>query len=151
MRKSRVLLAMIVSTLVLSTTVWADSAISLKGVKCVMNPKGAAKATASADYKGGKVFFCCDHCKAAFLKSPKKFAAAANAQLVATKQAKQVKCPLMGKPVKEKLVVKIAGTDVHFCCPGCVKKVKAAKGKDQLNLVFGEKAFAKGFKLAKKK
>jgi len=151
MSKVRVVGAALCCFVLLSAAALADGDVSLKGVKCVMNPKGAAKASTATEYKGGHVYFCCDHCKAEFTKSPKKFAAAANAQLVATKQAKQVKCPLMGKPCKKELVAKVGGTDVHFCCPGCVKKVKAAKGKKQLELVFGEKAFAKGFEPAKKK
>ena len=51
---------------------FAAEEIKLENIKCVMNPKGAAKAESFVDYKGGKVFFCCDNC-------PQKFDAAKNA------------------------------------------------------------------------
>ena len=151
MLKSRMFVGAVASMLVLSATVFAGDKVDLKDVKCVMNPKGAAKATSSAEYHGGTVYFCCDSCKAKFTKDPKKFAASANAQLVATKQAKQVKCPLMGKPTKDDVSTKVAGVEVKFCCAGCKKKVEGKEGAEQVELVFGAKAFEKGFELAKKK
>ncbi len=150
MLKSRMLLGVIVSTLVLSASVFAGDEVDLKDVKCVMNPKGAAKATSSAEYNGGTVYFCCDNCKGKFTAEPKKFTAAANAQLVATKQAKQVNCPLMGKPAKDDVTVKVAGVEVNLCCAGCKKKVEGKEGADQVELVFNAKAFKKGFEMAKK-
>ncbi len=151
MLKSRTLFAAVASALLLSATIFAADSVKLDGVKCLLNPKGNAKSENSVDYKGGKVYFCCGHCKENFAKNTKKFAAQANAQLVSTKQAKQTKCPLMGKPCKDNVSCKVAGVDVKFCCPGCVKKVAKLEGKEQVNLVFGEKAFAKGFEVVKKK
>ena len=150
MLKARMFLVCIASLLLFSATVSADDEVSLKGVKCVLNPKGDAKATSSADYKGGKVYFCCDNCKGKFTAEPKKYAAAANAQLVATKQAKQVKCPMMGKDVKEGVVVKVGTIEIGVCCPGCQKKLNDMDEKDRIEAVFNEKAFEKGFALAKK-
>ena len=150
MLKFRVLLGAVAAMLVCSAALFAGDEVDLKDIKCVMNPKGAAKATSSAKHHGGKVYFCCDSCKGKFTKDPKKYTAAANAQLVATKQAKQVSCPLMGKPAKDDISVKVAGVDVKLCCAGCKKKVSGKEGEEQVELVFGEKAFKKGFKLAKK-
>ena len=45
----------------LALTAFAADEIKLDKIKCVMNPNGPAKAAKSVDYKGGKVFFCCDN------------------------------------------------------------------------------------------
>ena len=150
MLKSRVLLTCVALLFLASATVLVAEEVNLKGVKCVLDRKGDAKATSSADYKGGKVYFCCDDCKGKFTAEPKKYATAANAQLVATKQAKQVKCPITGKDVKEGVTVKVAGVEIGLCCPGCQKKITDMAEKDQLEAAFGEKAFEKSFELAKK-
>jgi YHS domain-containing protein len=149
MMKSRLVFGAVAAMLVAGGSVMAGD-VDLEGVKCVLNPKGAAKATSSAEYKGATVYFCCDSCKAKFTEEPTKYAAAANAQLVATKQAKQVNCPLMGKPAKDAIAVTVAGVEVNLCCAGCKKKVEGKEGADQVELVFNDKAFQKGFEMAKK-
>ena len=45
--------------------------------------------------------------------------------------------------------VDINGVSVAFCCPGCKGKVE--KAADKVALVFGDAAFAKGFKVGAKK
>ncbi|MCA9014704.1 MAG: hypothetical protein KDA77_05155 [Planctomycetaceae bacterium] len=104
----------------------------------------------TVDYKGAKVSLCCGNCKKAFEANPAKFAAKANLQLVATGQAKQVSCPFAGKPVNPDQSVTVAGTEVQFCCGGCKGKAAKAEGDEQINLIFNDKAFAKGFKVTKK-
>lgn len=104
----------------------------------------------TVEYKGAKVSLCCGNCKAAFTKNPAKFAAKANLQLVATKQAKQVNCPFAGKPVNPAQSVTVAGTEVKFCCGGCKAKASKVKGDEQIKLIFNDKAFEKGFKVTKK-
>jgi hypothetical protein len=69
-------------------------------------------------------------------------------QLVATKQAKQVACPISGKDVSADQVSKVAGVEVHFCCENCKGKVDKA-GDDGIDLVFADKAFDKAYKVAK--
>ncbi|WP_417380383.1 hypothetical protein [Gimesia sp.] len=101
-------------------------------------------------YKGGSVSLCCGNCKKAFEANPKKFAAKANMQLVATKQAKQVNCPFAGKPVNPAQAVTVAGTEVKFCCGGCKAKASKAEGDAQIKLIFNDKAFEKGFKVTEK-
>ena len=151
MRRSRVLLAAIVSVMALSVSVWAADEIELKDVKCVLNPKGAAKASAAVDYKGKQVFFCCNNCSGKFEKDPAKYAVAANAQLVKTKQAKQVKCPISGHDIDKDQKAKVGGLDVYFCCGNCQGKVAKAEGKDKLEIVFSDKSFKKGFEVVKAK
>ncbi len=126
----------------------AEKEDALAGVKCPVSGK-PVKASASAKYKGGKAYFCCGNCCKAFGKDSAKFATKANAQLVASKQAKQVACPISGKPCKAAHKTSIGGVNVAFCCPNCNKKAGAASGADQLNIAFSDAAFAKGFKVKK--
>ncbi|MHB0954991.1 MAG: hypothetical protein ACYC0X_01295 [Pirellulaceae bacterium] len=154
MRKSVVSWVSVAAMLLVSTAmVMADDKekeVDLKGVKCVLNPEGNAKATSSADYKGGKVYFCCNNCKGKFTEEPEAYAVAANAQLVTTKQAKQVACPITGKEVKEGVTVKVGGVEIGVCCAGCQNKFTEMEEKDRMETAFSDKAFEKSFELAKK-
>jgi YHS domain-containing protein len=146
--KARYLLASSVCAAIFAATLYAAE-IDLKDVKCILNPKGPAKAETAVDYKGGKVFFCCQNCPKKFSEEPTKFAVKANHQLILTKQAKQEKCPLSGAPLNAEQTVKVADVSVTFCCANCKGKVAAAEGDEQLELVFSDKAFEKAFKVAK--
>ena len=149
MRKSRVMLIAVASAMVLSVSAWAADEVNLKDIKCVLNPKADAKASSSAEYKGKQVYFCCNNCKGKFEEDTAKYASSANAQLVATKQAKQVKCPITGRDIDEAQKAKVGGVDVAFCCGNCTDKVGKAEDKDKLEIVFSDKAFEKGFKIVK--
>ena len=122
--------------------------------KCVCPVAGKVmtiqEAGGTAEYKDATVYFCCGGCKAKFEANQKKFAIKANKQLVATGQYKQVKCPIAGRPVSEEQSVEVSKVKVGFCCPGCKSKVAKAEGDKQLELVFDDKAFEKGFAIAKK-
>jgi YHS domain-containing protein len=113
---------------------------------CPVSGKAAVKSV-SADYRGGKVYFCCPGCIAPFKKNTAKYAAKANEQLVVTGQAKQVACPITGRPVNPAKSLEVGGVKVCFCCGGCQGKVKKADAAEQIDLVFGKKGFAKGFKV----
>ena len=104
----------------------------------------------TADYKGGKVYFCCGNCPGAFAKDTAKFATKANQQLIATGQAKQVKCPLSGGKLNPEATVTVGDVKVGFCCNKCQGKVADAKGDEQTALVFSDEAFKKGFEVTKK-
>jgi len=125
----------------------------LKDILCVVSGK-PVKAEAVADYKEGKIYFCCPGCPGAFEKDQKKFAAKANHQLVATKQYEQVHCPFTGKPGKADVKVSVNGVGVSLCCQSCQKKANSAKDdkdKDKLvDLLFNEESFEKGFAVTKK-
>jgi YHS domain-containing protein len=127
-----------------------EAADKFKDIKCPVSG-GPAKEVAAKDYKGGKVYFCCDKCPEAFAKDVAKFAVKANHQLVATKQAEQKNCPLSGGPISDDQTVKVAEVKVGFCCEKCKGKVEGAKGDEQLTLVFSDDAFKKGFKVKEKK
>jgi YHS domain-containing protein len=119
-----------------------------------MNAKAAAKAEKSVDYKGGKVFFCCDNCPKAFakkVKTDKKVAAKGNHQLVATGQAEQTKCPMTGGASKSATAITVAGAKIAFCCEKCQGKAKKMSVEDQITELFGDAAFKKaGFKVPHK-
>lgn len=119
-------------------------------LKCLVNSKADAKMDKSAEYKEGKVYFCCGGCLAKFKKSPEDFAAQANHQLVASKQYVQTKCPFSGGNTKEDKAVEVGGVKVAFCCGNCEAKAKGAEGAEQVKLLFADKAFEKGFEVAKK-
>ncbi|GIW93152.1 MAG: hypothetical protein KatS3mg110_1193 [Pirellulaceae bacterium] len=147
--KARSLLAGLAMLAVAATLLAAD--INLEGVKCVMISKNNAKAQSSVEYKGGKVFFCCGNCLAKFKQDPSKAAVSANYQLVATGQAKQVKCPLSGRDLNPEQSVKVGNVSVQFCCGNCKGKAAKAEGEEQLKLLFNDEAFAKAFKVGEAK
>ncbi|MDP6442974.1 MAG: hypothetical protein QGG36_16455 [Pirellulaceae bacterium] len=148
--KTRGLLIVSSFALVCVATVFAAEGPNLKGVKCLMNPKAAAKAEKSVAFKNGKVFFCCDGCAGKFTKAKDKFTTRGNHQLVATGQYKQGKCPLTGRPLNDKQTVKVGTVEVKLCCGRCKAKVAEATGAKQAELVFSDAAFKKGaFAVAK--
>lgn len=143
-RLSACLAALLVTTLALAAEAEKFSA------KCVVAGKPDAKEDKFAEYKGGKVYFCCDNCKGKFAEGPEKFAIPANLQLVSTKQFTQTKCPLSGGKLDDSKTVEVAGVKVAFCCEKCQGKVAAASDDEKKELVFKNAAFDKAFEMAKK-
>ncbi|HQU46436.1 MAG TPA: hypothetical protein PK867_26755 [Pirellulales bacterium] len=133
----------------LTASLYAADKVSLEKAKCPVSGKECKEDTGVA-YKGATVYFCCNNCPKAFAKDTAKFAAKANMQLVATGQAKEVKCPLSGKDLNTATAIKVDGVAVCFCCNNCKGAVEKASGNDQIEKVFGDKAFAKGFEVSKK-
>lgn len=114
--------------------------------KCPVSNKKIDK-TKFVLHNGGKVYFCCGNCPKAFKKKTGKFAAKANMQLVITGQAKEVKCPFTGKKLNPDTKISVQGVGVCFCCFNCQKAAKKLKGAAQVNRIFNDKAFKKGFKV----
>jgi YHS domain-containing protein len=102
-----------------------DDTVKLDGVKCVMMANKAAKADKSVDYRGAKVYLCCDGCVKKFKADDAKISTMANHQLALTGQFTQKACPISGGATKDDL---------------------AEKAK----LCFGNEAFDKGFEAKKK-
>ncbi len=126
----------------------------LEGVKCIVNGKAQAKAEASVDYIGAKVYFCCNNCvgkfKAAMEEEENKFATKANHQLVLTGQYVQKACPISGGELSDDASAKVGGVKVGFCCENCQAKVEKAEGLPaKAELVFSKAAFKKGFEAKK--
>lgn len=150
MKSVRLLLA----TLALAAAGFAVAAeeeakIDLKGVKCIVSDHDAT-ADGMIEFKGKKLFFCCEDCPKAFKEEPAKFMTKAAHQLLQTKQIAQVACPLSGGKLNKEAVVEVAGVKVAFCCKNCVAKAEKAEGAELLALVFSPEAFKKGFTLQNK-
>lgn len=146
----RKFLASTVAVLVVAgMTVMADD-IKVDGIQCVVAPR-AAKAEQSVEYKEGKVFFCCGNCPKKFAEDKEKFAPSANAQLVATKQYKQEKCPFTGGPLNPETELEVGQAKVKFCCNNCRGKVATADAAKQKEMVFADKPFEKAFVKAESK
>jgi YHS domain-containing protein len=118
--------------------------------KCPVSGKDAIE-TSSSEYRGANVYFCCEGCPDAFAADTKKYAAAANAQLVQTKQATQTKCPLTGGKINKDTAIKVGEVEVAFCCNNCKGKASGKSGAEQVDLVFNDTAFDKGFEVKKEK
>ena len=118
--------------------------------KCPVSGKDAVE-TATGEYRGVNVYFCCEGCPDAFKADTKKYAAAANAQLVQTKQATQTKCPLTGGKLNKDTAIKVGEVEVTFCCNNCKGKASGKSGAEQVDLVFNDTAFDKGFEVKKEK
>lgn len=152
--KARFIIATLaVAGLIIGATVNAEDKAKkdpLAGIKCPVSGK-KINPEAKVAYKDGHVYFCCEGCPNAFKAKTDKFAAKANHQLVATGQYVEKVCPLTGRKLNPATKIKIAGVPVCFCCNGCKGKASKAEGDAQIDLVFGDKPFAKGFEKAKKK
>jgi len=147
MKRTTSLIALFAGCFVLSGL--AMAAVKLDGIKCPISGK-AVKEDQSAEHNGGKVYFCCGNCPDAYKKDVKKYTPKANAQLVATEQAKQAKCPFSGGDLNDETTITVEGAKVQFCCNNCKGKAEKAKGDEQLALIFGEEAWKKGgFKVGK--
>ncbi len=105
----------------------------------------------SVEYGGGKVFFCCKGCVSKFKSDTAKYTAGANRQLVVTEQVEQTGCSLSGKKCNPKQTLEVGGVTVAFCCGRCKAKIAKAEDEDQIEMVFGEKAFEKAYTLKKEK
>jgi YHS domain-containing protein len=121
-------------------------ALNLEGVKCLMKPARVVSKEFSAAHQGHQVFFCCQSCVNSFTADPAAHVAKANQQLVKTGQAQQVACPFSGGPLKDDQSTEVGGVTVNYCCDNCKSKMENADEAQQLEMVFGEKGFAKGFK-----
>jgi YHS domain-containing protein len=146
--KTRAVISLAIASL-LTATLYAADKVNLDKAKCPVSGKECAADT-GVDYKGAKVYFCCNDCPKEFAKDKAKYAAKANMQLVATGQAKEIKCPFTGKDLNPDTKIQVAGTDVCFCCNNCKKAATDLKGNEQIEKVFGDKSFEKGFEVAKK-
>ena len=150
MKTKATFLVLAVAAAMLLPRLTAEEKDKLNGAKCPVAGTKAAKEDKTADYRGAKVYFCCENCPKAFAKDTAKYANKANHQLAQTGQAKQEKCPLSGGDLNKDKTADVSGVKVTFCCEKCQGKVEKAKDDEKLELVFAEKAFDKGFKVTKK-
>ena len=120
--------------------------MTLDGIKCLFCETQVSE-DAFVAYKGGRLFFGCAGCPQAFEENKKKFATKANAQLVATRQARQKACPVSGNPHKKEFELAVGKAKVGFCCPNCKAATAKLEGAALLEKVFSEAAFKKAFEV----
>ena len=154
--KNRFLLPLLVAFVAIGASISVGAGVSLEGVKCLIAASKDANESKSAEWKDGKVFFCCDNCKGKFEKMTKeekdKLAPKANAQLVASKQYEQKACPFSGGELNAETKIEVAGAAVAFCCNNCKGKAEKMEDDEQLEALFGDKAFKTAkFSLIKEK
>lgn len=95
------------------------------------------KESVSVDYKGKKVYFCCEKCLGKFNESPDKFKDQVKAQWSAMIPLRmQVTCPGCGKPASDKFASTENGETIHFCCEEC--KGKWDKGDQDMRKALGK-------------
>lgn len=81
------------------------------------------------DYKGRRVYFCCDACIKKFNDEPAKYLAK-----LKDCSTEQIHCPVMGERIDPTLSVEVGGKKVYVCCKVCIPKLKTdfAKYSDTL-------------------
>lgn len=140
----------VVAVSMLAVVSGSDDQPKLDGVKCPLMGKNAVKAEKTVDYRGGKVYFCCDRCVKGFKADDATHTTKANHQLALTGQFTQKACPMTGKPVADGKTVDVGGVSVGVCCDGCKGKLEKAEGVEgKAKLVFANEAFDKGFETKK--
>jgi len=145
--KFRIMLALVLGlALVGLRSLSAEEKAPGKDVKCPVSGKDVNK-DATAEYNGGKVYFCCNNCPAAFKKEPAKYATKANLQMAQTGQIVQKACPLSGKDTKAGTEVTVGGVKVAFCCEKCQGAIEKMSDDEKVAKVFGD--VSKSFKPAK--
>lgn len=124
-----------------AVSVYAEK-VDISKVKCLVSG-AAAKEDKSADYKGGKVYFCCGNCLKKFTDDSKSFAAKANLQLIASGQVTQGACPFSGGELNKDASVEFKGAKVGFCCNNCKGKAEKMTDDEKLDKLFGDAAYEK--------
>lgn len=125
-------------------TTAADAAAKPE-LKCPVSDK-PADGSISTKLHGKSISLCCPGCEAALQKNATKYAVGVTKQLLLTKQAVQVACPLSGGKLDAEENVTVDGVKVAFCCGKCKAKVEAAAADaDKATMLFG--AESKGFSL----
>jgi hypothetical protein len=136
-------LALLSVAVVLSAVAVSAAVKEPKDAKCPVSGK-TCNPGESAEFAGGKVWFCCGNCSGKIKGDSAPFAAKAHQQMVSTGQLVQKGCPFSGGPVKDGTKIAIGDAEVGFCCPNCKAKVEKASAEEQVSMVFGkiEKGFA---------
>tara|TARA_A100001037_G_scaffold82855_1_gene74823 strand:- start:312 stop:785 length:474 start_codon:yes stop_codon:yes gene_type:complete len=117
--------------------------------KCLISGDSIDK-TEFLNYKDGKIYFCCEMCKADFQNGKSnQFSSKANYQLVSTGQYIQKSCPMTGKGIDKTKTVSVGELNVAFCCNGCKSKTEGKK--DKAEFIFANDVFDKTFFSAKSK
>jgi len=138
---------------VFATLTYAPEQIDLTGIKCVVEGDRNAVGSATADYKDGKIYLCCDRCARTFSKDAElaedaKFATKANHQLVLTGQYVQKFCPVSGNALDENFGLTVGAVEIGFSGADCQAKIEQLKTiEEKVALLFSDSTFDKAFGL----
>ena len=97
------------------------------------------------DYKGSRVYYCCQKCDKKFLSEPQKYLSEMSRAGV-TPAKLQTTCPVTGDGISEDdFEVKTLKGTILVCCKKCVKKLKADPEKyfsqmQKQNIIIGKVA-----------
>tara|TARA_Y100000816_G_C25861129_1_gene449627 strand:- start:53 stop:502 length:450 start_codon:yes stop_codon:yes gene_type:complete len=125
-----------------------------KDAVCPISGEVIKDVTTKVEFKKGNVYFCTESCKLDFTKNLSKYASKGNFQLASTGQYVQTNCPVTGRKLKKNSkkpkIVNISAKNVELCCGGCMKKASKMADSEKFELLFSDKSFKKGFKVASK-
>ena len=123
----------------------------LRGVNCFVNKQNSVSAKWTVKYRQGVLYFSNAASRATYRKSPKKYVAWANYQLVQTTQYVQQRCPLSGEEFdKDSVTMKVGKVSVRLLCAGCKKEISKLPLEKQVKELFDNEAFKYG-KFVRKK
>ncbi|MEM1062430.1 MAG: hypothetical protein AAF532_01315 [Planctomycetota bacterium] len=123
----------------------AEDAPAIDRLKCFMMSRRDVTDRYTVDYKEGELFFCCRACISRMKRSPTRYEAQANHQLVRTGQYEQNDCPLTGEDLtSDSPGLEIGGVTVRFSAESHKAEVEALSEKEQIARVFGTEGFEKG-------
>ena len=134
--KTRLMIAALALAVAFGARLMADDAAKAEP-KCPVSGKAINKEH-SADFEGGKVYFCCPNCPGPFEKNTEKFAAKARHQMVLTGELEQIHCPISHKDFKADKSTDVSGVEVKFCCGNCKAKVEKMTADEQIASCFGK-------------
>ena len=134
--KSRMIIAALALAMVFGARTFADDAAKPEA-KCPVSGKAINKEV-SADFEGGKVYFCCEGCPGPFEKDTAKYGAKARHQMCLTGQLEQIHCPIAHKAFKAEQSTDVGGVEVKFCCGNCKGKVEKMTDDEKVAACFGK-------------
>ncbi|UCC41606.1 MAG: YHS domain-containing protein [Candidatus Aminicenantes bacterium] len=132
MKNSKILVLLLGFTFLLTLTGIAQTQETEETVVCAVSGKEMKKSEAKAtyEYKGKTYYFCCDNCKEAFIKNPKKYTQKKGHEghMLAGHHAEEtVVDPVCGMKIKKsdaKATYEHNGETYYFCMEGCKNKFK---------------------------
>ena len=106
--------ALIMSATLFSTEKKSNKKNQISNTKCLISGDNIDE-DEFVNYKDGKIYFCCEMCKADFLdEKSNKFSSKANYQLVSSGQYIQQSCPMTGKGIDKTKNITIGRTRRRF-------------------------------------
>ncbi|MEM1226645.1 MAG: hypothetical protein AAGJ40_13170 [Planctomycetota bacterium] len=139
----------LLALVVVATAQIAKADDSLDGLKCFIMVKRDVKGKKVMEYKGADLYLCCSSCVKRMTKTPEKYEAKANHQLVQTGQFVQMACPVSGEAISDsspmlKIGLETGEVAVYFSSDEHKAKVASLEAEEQVETVFGKTGFETG-------